>query len=258
MRAYAPPRDLSARLGRRVTQWRVARPADITLARPILSITFDDFPASAARDGANILEAHGVRGSYYASAGLEGQDGPSGRNFTRDDLLRLAASGHEIGCHSYSHEDAATRAVRDTLLNYAKNADAVAAMGHRAPLTTLAYPYGETRFTLKAALPPRFSAARGILPGLNLGRADRAHLRAFPFFGADAFAHVQNALADAARRNAWMIVFTHDVALWPSQWGASHAALTALIRAARTMDFDILPVREAAARAFADERTCAA
>jgi len=255
--AYAPPRDLGARLGRRVTQWRAARPAELVSTRPLLSIAFDDFPASAARVGAPLLNDLGVRASFYAAAGLAGEEGPCGLNFTRDDLLSVAHAGHEIGCHGFAHADAARLPVRDALLDLAKNADAIAAMGHGAALRTLAYPYGETRYALKQALPERFIAARGVLHGVNAGRVDRAQLRACEYYGPDAFDGVRDALVHAARTNGWLIVFTHDVGHWPSRFGTTPAALTALVRAARALGFEIAPVAGHAARAFEDA-PCAA
>lgn len=255
--AYAPPRHIGARIGRRVTQWRAARPADLVSARPLLSIAFDDFPVSAARVGAPLLADLGVRGSFYAAAGLAAQDGPCGMNFSREDLLAVAQAGHEIGCHGFAHADAARLPVRDALLDLAKNADALAGMGHGAPLRTLAYPYGETRYALKQALPARFIAARGVLKGVNNGRVDRAQLRASAYYGPDAFDGVRELLVEAARSNGWLIAFTHDVGHWPSQFGTTPKALTALVRAARALGFEIAPVAEIAARAF-EEAPCAA
>lgn len=255
--AYAPPRHLAAKAARRMTAWRIAHPIEIAPTRPLLSVCFDDFPQSAAKLGAQILADYGARGTYYAAASLEGEEGPHGRNFTRDDLLHVAEASHEIGCHSYAHGDSTRLPVRDALLDSAKNADALAAMGLKAPLRSFAYPYGETTFALKRALPQRFIAARGTFGGLNLGRGDRAQLRAAPYFGPDAFASVQNDLVTAARQKAWLIVFTHDVANWPSAWGTTPQALVALLRAARTLDFDIVTVSAGAESAIV-QPSCAA
>jgi len=242
--AYIPSRSLPARLNRRLTQWRAARPADLRFDAPILSICFDDFPVSAAQAGARILESHGARGTFYAAAALAETDGPCGRNFSPAHARALAAAGHEIGCHTFEHEDCAVRDTYATLQDIAKNRDALAAMGC-APAESLAYPYGETRVDLKKALPPRFAAARGILPGLNVRRADLAQLRAFPLFGAGAMGRAHAALTQAAARNAWMIAFTHDVSNDPSPWGTSEAALDRFIAAARAAGLRILPVAEA-------------
>ncbi len=248
--AYSPPRDIARKVGRRMTQWRAARPARLRFAEPILSITFDDFPVSAARDGARILEAHGARGTYYAAAGLANTDGPSGRNFAPADIARLAAAGHEIGCHTADHADCAQRDVFDTLRDLAKNRDALAAMGAPSPRSH-AFPYGETTFRVKDNLPPRFESARGVLPGVNRGEVDLAQLRAYALFGDGAIARMHKLLKSAAKRNAWVIGFTHDVSDTPSAYGTSCADLDALLRTARALGFTILPVSTALERRLA-------
>ncbi len=245
--AYVPPRDLASKLRRRMTQWRAARPVDLRFAAPMLSVCFDDFPVSAAEHGAQVLERHGGRGTFYAAAGLAEQDGPSGCNFTPAHARALAAAGHEIGCHTFSHHDCARRDVLASLHDLARNRDALTAMGCDAP-RTLAYPYGETRGALKRRLPARFAAARGVLPGLNHGPADLAQLRAYPLFGPGAMVRVHAALRRAVKQKAWLIVFTHDVAPQPSPWGTSIAALDALAASAREAGVAIVPVREALRR----------
>lgn len=248
--AYAPPRDLASKVRRRMTQWRASKPAQLAFDGPILSITFDDFPVSAAQEGARILESHGARGTYYASAGMSETNGPSGPNFAPSDIQRLVAAGHEIGCHSYAHRDAAKRDVFITLEDLAKNRDALMRMGAPSPHAH-AYPYGETTDRLKDGLPPRFASARGIFPGLNHGRADLAQLRAFPMFGANWLEQANIALKRAAKRRAWLIGFTHDVADAPSPWGTRGADLDSLLHAAHRLGFIVLPVSAAFDRRLA-------
>lgn len=246
--AYTPPRDALSKLGRRLTQWRAARPAKLKFDTPLLSISFDDFPISAGEAGARILEAHGARGTYYVAADMVGADGPCGRNFNARDIARLVDQGHEIGCHTFDHADCAKRAPFETLRNLAKNRDALNEMGAREPARTLAYPYGETTYALKQALPPRFHTARGVLPGLNAGRCDLTQLRAFALFGYDWRARLRLALRHAAKRKAWIIGFTHDIADTPSAWGTRGADLDALLKHARDLGFTILPVTSALER----------
>lgn len=238
--AYAPPRDFGAKLQRRVTQWRRARPAKLVLERPALSVCFDDFPHSAALNGAALLERYGARGTFYAAEALADQDGPSGPNHTAEDLRRLSAAGHEIGCHTYSHADCARRPVYDTLLDLARNRDALGAAGV-GDVRTLAYPYGETSIELKKSLPPRFATARGVTPGLNVGAVDLTHLRAFPLYDTT-MAAAYAALARAVKRNAWMIAYTHDVADPASPWGVTPRAFDAFLAAARKAGVLIAPV----------------
>jgi peptidoglycan/xylan/chitin deacetylase (PgdA/CDA1 family) len=248
--AYAPPRDLVSKVRRRMTQWRASKPAQLVFEEPILSVTFDDFPVSAAQEGARILESHGARGTYYASAGMSETNGPSGLNFSPTDIQRLVAAGHEIGCHSYAHRDAARNDVFTSLEDLAKNRDALVRMGAPSPRAH-AFPYGETTDQLKDGLPPRFASARGILPGINYGRADLAQLHAFPMFGPAWLEQANIALKRAAKRKAWLIAFTHDIADAPSPWGTRGADLDALLRTAHQLGFIVLPVSAALERRLA-------
>lgn len=245
--SYVPARGLPEKVSRRITQWRRARPAHLRFDAPLLSICFDDFPVSAAHEGAAIVEAHGARATFYASAALSCADGPCGPNFTAEDARALERRGHEIACHSFAHADLAKRPVFETLKDLARNREALTEMGLPAP-QTLAYPYGETSFALKQALPPRYACARGILPGLNIGPADLLQLRAYPLFGARTLARAHAALKRASRRKAWMIAFTHDVGDAPSAWGVARTNLDALLVAAHRLGVTVLPVRTALSR----------
>lgn len=246
--AYSPPRHLAAKLRRRWVQARAARPAHLKLEHGALSICFDDFPRTAAESGARILERYGARGTFYAAAGLAERDGACGLNFNASDLTRLAQAGHEIGCHTYSHNDCAQQDAYDSLLDLARNRDALVALGYDGPLTALAYPYGETSMALKSSLPPRYQSARGVTAGLNRARIDLAHLRAFPLYGDD-LSRAHAALKTAMRQRAWMIAYTHDVSDTPSPYGVTARALDQFVAAAREAGLTIAPVSAVLAKA---------
>jgi hypothetical protein len=50
---------------------------------PIVSFSFEDFPRSAAANGAAVLERFGVRGTYYAAMGLMNSSNELGEQFRR-------------------------------------------------------------------------------------------------------------------------------------------------------------------------------
>src|SRR5438874_5730252 len=79
------------------------RPFVISPTRPLISFTFDDFPRSSLLAGGAILNRFGVAGTYYACLGLLGTEAPTGRLCVLDDLMRILAEGHELGCHTFSH-----------------------------------------------------------------------------------------------------------------------------------------------------------
>ena len=60
-----------------------------------LSITFDDTRASQLDTGLPILDAHGVKATFYVSLKAASQ--------RRDDWRRLPETGHELGNHTLNH-----------------------------------------------------------------------------------------------------------------------------------------------------------
>ena len=79
------------------------RTVPIRLDRPILSISFDDFPVSAHELGATLLEERGVRGTYYACTGQLGSTTDLWTVVPPDAVVDLHQRGHEIGLHSHGH-----------------------------------------------------------------------------------------------------------------------------------------------------------
>jgi peptidoglycan/xylan/chitin deacetylase (PgdA/CDA1 family) len=251
--AYEPSRDLPAQVARRLVRLSAARPANLSFHKPVVSFTFDDFPRSAVSIGARLLEHAGVRGTFYASAGLVDTFTHHGAMFAREDLERLRAAGHEIGCHTSGHIDAARAPTRLTLDDIGKNTRALRDLGVTQSPRSFAYPYGETTSALKAALPKRFTTARGIGRGVNVGPTDLVQLRANPMLGEDSLARGQALLREAVRRKGWVIFYGHDVGVRPSRWGTETLVLERLIGAALALEMDILPVNAVAARIPAND-----
>ncbi|MGE3250587.1 MAG: polysaccharide deacetylase family protein [Hyphomonadaceae bacterium] len=249
--SYETPRRKP--FARSMTQAALARPVRVRLKKAILSVCFDDFPVSAATTGAAALERVAARGTFYACAGLMGETGAAGKLFGAEDLRRLALAGHEIGCHTHTHMNCAREHEADVLSACALNAIDLSLLGAEKPVRSLAYPYGETTKALKFALPRDFTTARGQTPGLNAGRADLAHLKAFRFYGWRALEPLLKQLERADRLGAWMIVFTHDVAAEPSPWGVPTGALGKLLLRARELKLNILPIADAANRVMAEQ-----
>jgi peptidoglycan/xylan/chitin deacetylase (PgdA/CDA1 family) len=240
---YSPTNTLLDKVRRKVSRFTARRPARLAFERPTLSISFDDAPISATRAGAEILEAAGVRGTYYVSAGLAGRDSPMGTYAEIEDFKRLAAAGHEIGCHTYSHLDCG-RACGDVIGSDVTLNDATL-LEHGFRTETFAYPYGEVSTTAKAMLGPRFKALRTVNAGMIEGDADLAWLPGVGIEGPDGEAKAKKWLDRAAPKNAWVILFTHDVRDEPSEWGCTPEVLERLVKTALADGFQILPVNAA-------------
>jgi len=242
---------LNAFAARRVT----VKPAQLRPERAIASFTFDDFPMSAWEAGAPVLEAVGARGVYYASASYCGRRVDGTRYYERETLAAVHAAGHEVGCHSYSHEPAPavdSDALRQDL---ARNAVFLEdAVGEPLGPLSYAHPYGLVCPRTKRLTGELYPSCRGIHPGLNGERTDLSQLKAIPLerrsWRAEA---VERWVAAAARARAWLVFFTHDVCADPSPYGCTAAMLQHAVQTAVAAGLDILPVRDALARATAAE-----
>jgi succinoglycan biosynthesis protein ExoM len=239
---YQPKRTLAAKIERRRVQWHAARPHTVRPSRAMVSFTFDDFPVSAGTIGAAALEAEGVRATFYLAGGLIGTSpAHAGPIATTDLVTSLAERGHEIGAHSFAHQDLANMSLTEIDADFARLDETLGGLGLEAD--TLAWPFGETRRDIKDALSPRFRAARGILPGLNIGRLDLAQLRAIEIGSTpDMEARALALLDDAIRKKAWIIFLSHDVGENAGPWGCRPAFLRELARIAVQSGAYVAPV----------------
>ena len=244
--AYSPDRSWRGKLRRRV-RYIHRRPLRTAPSRPMLSFSFDDAPLTAALAGAEILEARGLRATYYVSGGLAGQIAPVGLCAQPEDYRRLAAAGHEIACHTYSHLDCGRASGVAAKAEAARNAELLSAWSGSAP-TNFAYPYGDVSAGPKAALGRRFATLRAlhhdvITLGTDLNQAPAVGIEG-PHGEALARRWMQQALAS----NAWLILYTHDVTAAPSMWGCTPDTLARLADEALEAGFDIGTVAQIAQR----------
>ncbi len=245
---YRADPSLKGKLRRRLVRLVDRKPARGRLLRPMITFAFDDTPASAVRDGAPILESRGVKGTYYFCAGLAGEHGHMGQYATREDMIRVAEAGHEVGCHTYSHLDCGQGtgvAVADDLdLNAAILSD----WGVTEHLSTFAYPYGDVGFPGKHEAAQRFALSRGLHHGLIEAGSDLNQAPSVGIEGEDGEAMAHSWLGKAAERKAWLILFTHGVEDVPTAFGCSKGALGRLLDEALAKGFEVVTAAEGARR----------
>lgn len=243
MEAYSADRSLKGKLRRRLAKLMERRPVTPAIERPMVSFSFDDAPATAAGAGAALLEAGQIRGTYFICAGTLGQEGPMGLNLGKDEVGRLAQAGHEIACHTFSHLDCGKASAAEIDADETRNAEALAALGLQAP-QTFAYPYGEISVPAKKALAPRFGLLRALHHGVIAPGTDLNQAPAVGIEGPDGEEVAARWMDEAARRKAWLILYTHDVRPDPSPWGCTPQTLGRLIEKALTGGFEVVTVAE--------------
>jgi len=217
----------------------------IAVTRPFVSFTFDDFPASAARIGAGLLERNGACGTFYAATDLI--DGPHDlwRMATREDIAALDAMGHEIGWHTHSHGLAWQYDASRLSEEYERSVRYLAGAAPQARFETFAYPFGIGCYWRKRQLSSMVRGARSVHPGVNRGWIDPGFLRAIDLSPhVTDMARIRALLDEAVRAPGWVIFFTHDVDDNPTRFGTTPGLLAAAIAAARDAGVPVAPVCE--------------
>ena len=215
-------------------------------ATPMVSFTFDDLPKSAVTTGAELLEAHGARGTYYVSGGLVGVGTPYWATGDANDVLSLYRRGHEIGCHTFSHQRACDLDVSSLAHEIMRNRGYFRALDASIETETFAYPYGYGSFGRKHQLRDQFQTCRGIVPGINFGDVDLQFLRAMPLIDRQMDrVGIERAFDAAETNNGWLIFYGHDVAEQPSPWGCAPALLNHALEVAARRKIPVLTMAEA-------------
>ena len=240
-------RSLKGKLRRRIARLEVRREAAAEPAGPMVSISFDDAPVSAATAGAKILADRGARGTFFIAMGLAGQDGPMGRNADAGEVRALMDAGHEIGCHTFSHLNCGVAPAGITTGDVERNRAALAALGVPEP-ASFAFPYGEVSSPAKIALGGRFALLRALHHGVIHKGADLNQAPAVGIEGDGGEAAARRWLHRAIAERGWLILYSHDVQETPSPYGCTPQALARLVDEAQAAGAEIVTVAEGCRR----------
>ncbi len=214
--------------------------------RPVLTVAFDDIPDSAATAGAAVLEAAGVRGTFYVAAGLMGRDGSDWRHADAAAVAALARRGHEIGLHSFRHAPAAHLGRRAFADDLARGRAALETLLPGAALDNYALPYGFADPLHRPALARATRSCRTTHPGCNVGAADPYRLLSHPLgAGLRDDAHVARLLDGAVSARGWLILTLHDVRPDPSPYGCTAAVLARAVEGAQARGMAVATVGDA-------------
>ena len=228
---------------------------------PVISFTFDDFPQSALETGGEILDRHGVRGTYYVSLGLMNRKIPSGRAFSRAQLKNAVERGHELGCHTFAHCHAWETSAMAFEQSIVENADAIRAIFGAPIFTTLSYPISCPHPTTKRIAAKYFRCCRGggrvpkrrkgvsansNNPEFNVGRVDANNLQTYFLEKCGDNLDLARELIDTNRQlNGWLIFATHDISEKPTQFGCRSDHFERIVRYGIESGARVLPVAHA-------------
>lgn len=240
---------LQGRVSNRLARHFRAAPHRLPAHAPMVSFTFDDAPDSAAGEGAGLLEQHGGRGTFYLAGSLIDRLSDHWRGLTNDAIVRLHRAGHEIACHTFSHQSSARLDEAAMAREIERNRSHFHAIDSSIVLENFAYPYGIASVWRKPQLAKAFRSARGILPGVNSDVIDLQFLRASPLVDREIdMAGVDRYFDEAVASGGWLIFYGHDVANAPSPYGCTPHLMRYALEAAGKRDMPIVTVAEALRR----------
>lgn len=244
--------SLAHRAARRLGRKNLA----LGLERPIVSISFDDFPTSAWDVGGRILKHHGVRGSYYIAGNLCGTEFDGNQIIDARRLPEVVAAGHEIGCHTFNHNRLRGLPAQDIEAEFDANLAFLGSVVPKEEITTFSYPYGDVSVAVKRTASRRFDACRGVFEGINAGTIDLG-LLACVCLEPQVLAKrsIAEWIQEAVRFNGWLIFLTHDVSETPGAFGVTPRLLEEVVKTAVAAHCDILPVRDALKLAASPAKT---
>jgi peptidoglycan/xylan/chitin deacetylase (PgdA/CDA1 family) len=212
---------------------------------PFVSFAFDDFPRTAYTAGGAILKSLGVRGTYYVAMGLMDTSNDLGEQFHLDDLYSVAAEGHELATHTFSHQSSRRVPLGAFQEDVRRGRSAIGEIANLAATGNFAYPYGEVTLSAKAAVGREMTSCRGIYGGFNGPLVDLNLLRANSLYGdIGRFEMAEKLIQRNAVHQGWLIFYTHDVRPNTSPYGCTPELFESTARLAVRSGARVLPVAE--------------
>jgi peptidoglycan/xylan/chitin deacetylase (PgdA/CDA1 family) len=222
------------------------RPLRIIAGSPLISFTFDDFPRTAWLNAGAILNRYHLRATYYTAFGLMGKQGAVGEMFLPEDVRAVLNHGHELGCHTYGHENAGrttSAAFEASILNNRRILNEVVT-DHS--FRTLSYPFSFPTPGVKQTAGQYFACCRGGGQTFNKGTADLNSLSAYFIEQANGCPRaVRDIIDQACLSRGWLILGTHDVCAAPSRFGCTTDFFEEVVEYAAGSGARILPVADA-------------
>lgn len=238
-------KSISKAINSRVLTYLVKKPLNLRKIknRGCISFSFDDFPSSAANTGVEILNAFGVKGTFYTSLGLQDNTEYGKKMFSTNELIAVLRNEHEIGCHTFDHVDCSKTEKKGIKVSMDKNIAALTARLEGAEITSFAYPKGRAKLAAKKLVNERYVSSRTTKSGINYDGDDANLLKAQSIYSRTLdLAKCRRMMEEAAQTGGWLIFYTHDVEDLPSDFGCRPEELRTLVEHAVKSGAWVLPV----------------
>lgn len=221
----------------------VSRSVLPTVQESIISIGFDDCPASAIETALPMLEAEDWRATIYVACGLCDTVNHLGKHMSLSDVVEVHKRGHEIADHTFSHMSANDVNIDAYLEDIEKNQQTLEALG--LPRSRhFAYPLGHMSPALKRDVSERFLTCRGVITPFG-PKQDANLLRATRVYSGHRYQEALNQIEAAKHTPKWLNFFTHDVRENPSEFGCTPKEFQEFVTAVKDSGLRVMTVANA-------------
>lgn len=206
-----------------------------------LSITFDDGWLSSYQNTQALLQKHGLKATFYVSPGLLGQAG----YMRHADLEAVATAGHQIASHGNSHIDISAFNERRV------STDLSAAHAYLRSTLSLdhidfASPYGKNDHTALPIIKQLYASHRGTESGHNTKQNfELYNLRVFFVRRETTATEIREAIREAEKYNAWLILVYHQVESIEDSFAVSESTFAAHMQEVLGSGIAVQTVRDA-------------
>jgi peptidoglycan/xylan/chitin deacetylase (PgdA/CDA1 family) len=215
----------------------------MNVARPLVSLTFDDGRRSQYETAWPILQRRNLLATFYITSGYV-----DGRGYIRrEELIRLANDGNEIGAHTTAHPDI-TILGPDELRHQLHTARERLEWWIGASVAQFASPGGSYNDDVLPEIMRTYDSHRTVLEGLNRrGALTPYELRAVNIYSYVTRRHIERWIEQAQGANAWLILTMHGILPEPDHWSSSPETFEDILAAVQESGIEVVTVGAALA-----------
>jgi peptidoglycan/xylan/chitin deacetylase (PgdA/CDA1 family) len=204
-----------------VVQRRTFPPAN---PASMVTLTFDDGFASAYQYGLPIVDAAGMKSTQYIITGSLGLPG----YITREDVLAMNASGHEIGAHTKSHPSLPQLTPGRLKDEVAGSLHDLEALGIHP--TTFAYPYGDYNDNVVAAVKSAgFTSARTCVGGYDSATSTTLLLKSKIVMAETTSKDINAWIDESQAKGTWLILVFQRIDEYSNPISVNHEVLQDIV-----------------------------
>lgn len=174
----------------------------------IVSLNFDDGYESVYQNAVPLLKRAGIPASFYIITSTYKKNSPN--YMKQQQILDLAAQGHEIGVHTRTHPHLPEIAAEKAVGEIRGARDDLKDLGIHA--RTFAYPYGEYNESIVRDVEQLgFSGARTTRPAFNDRNTNPFLLRLYDVQARTTLDDIKREIEAAQEQKVWLILLFHKV-----------------------------------------------